>query len=70
MVCTENDAKKKWCPMSRMNGDAGCNRHTNGDIYTEAKCIADRCMFWTPTDDVGGNYGFCGLGYPHRSGVD
>ena len=37
---TEDEAKTKWCPHARFNGD---NMSESGDL---AKCIASDCMMW------------------------
>lgn len=39
---TEENAKTKWCPHARFNGD---NIAESGDL---AKCIASDCMMWEP----------------------
>lgn len=65
---TEDDAKTKWCPMTRigdMNVPTGINRGNNSNN----KCIASDCMVWkftdTRTKDGYGNArnpeGQCGL---------
>ena len=52
---TEEQAKTKWCPQVRFNGDA-CNRG-EADMATPNprcksiwnNCIASDCMMWTTT---------------------
>lgn len=63
---TEDEAKKKWCPMVRTGLTAGMavNQHCNGDVDSETRCIASTCMMWRweygasarPND-----HGWCGL---------
>ena len=44
---TEEQAKTKWCPMSRTGVDeVTANRGFNGKIFEEDKCIASDCMMW------------------------
>ena len=55
MKMTEEEAKTKWCPMVRLEGqyegETACNRSYSGDIADAAKCIASNCMMW-----IGGPY--------------
>lgn len=60
---TEEEAKKKWCPMIRTGMVAGMavNHHVDMNpggqgVYDETRCIASDCMMWrsAPT-------GYCGL---------
>jgi hypothetical protein len=45
MLLTEEEAKTKWCPFVRQNGDN--NRPSgNRSIYGEPMCIASQCMAW------------------------
>ena len=46
MSITEEEAKTKWCPFTRVGNEAGCNR--NGDDFFAAKpnCIGSACMAW------------------------
>lgn len=43
---TENEAKKKWCPMSRTGMMFATNRSENGCINGVDHCIASDCMMW------------------------
>ena len=65
---TEDEAKTKWCPESRLhvNGWAATpyNRFLNDDdhdslvsIPTACKCIASECMWWV-TERVSGEFKF------------
>lgn len=52
-IHTEDEAKTKWCPLSRvtaMFGDAAVNRNSNhyGMSLTSSgtNCIGSKCMFW------------------------
>lgn len=62
---TEEEAKKKWCPMSRkesygVSGEStGSYNRDDGNV----DCIASDCMMWRWKEaamDVSGE-GFCGL---------
>lgn len=60
---TEDEAKKKWCPMVRTGMVAGMavNHHVDmqpgGDgVYHQSRCIASDCMMWRFTST-----GFCGI---------
>jgi hypothetical protein len=50
---TEEEAKTKWCPMTRYhnNGDAGgvyCNKPGDPESLEGSEfCIASDCMMWT-----------------------
>ncbi len=69
---TEEEAKKKWCPMVR-HGDSARNRTYNEGAMLQAfACIASDCMMWRCYQRgamVNGKYdetysvrGYCGLG--------
>ena len=60
---TEKEAKKLWCPMSRMALTPDSQLVSNGN------CIASSCAMWrwsfdNPTDPRNRNprIGFCGIG--------
>lgn len=64
MICTEKEARKKWCPMGRTadsTGSCGFNMWSNiGNRHTEpiTWCVASECMMWVQiTPEEGG----CGL---------
>jgi hypothetical protein len=64
MNCTEEEAKKKWCPMVRiMHENVVANRSDGyGDednVSSLHCCIASGCMMWVV--DYGAGYGHCGL---------
>lgn len=46
---TEDEAKKKWCPMARVSA-SGCslsfNRVDDGTPSIGANCIASDCAMW------------------------
>lgn len=54
MICTEQEAKAKWCPQARfVIGDDGANssnRHESiagdEDNPEYARCIGSACMMW------------------------
>ena len=74
---TAEEAKTKWCPFSRVIGEAdgapaqSFNRGSTWDDKTkhwvaavpvEARCIASECMAWRPFYGQGMNgKGQCGL---------
>jgi len=47
---TEDEAKTKWCPMSRVqSGDVAYNRYagTPPDVFpTNSRCLGSACMMW------------------------
>ena len=51
----ELEAREKWCPMARLEGDysdeLGANRTKSGRIPDAAKCIGSDCMMWVATDN-------------------
>lgn len=64
MICTEDEAKSKWCPMARVHcPDAGCsdNRDADGERLGVANCVASDCMLWCWDDDE--YRGWCGLSH-------
>jgi hypothetical protein len=72
---TEEEAKKKWCPMVRAinhgQTKAASNRDIDGDIFNKDRCIASDCMMWRENKQFIGNQsgtdiystdgGYCGL---------
>lgn len=53
MILTEEEAKKKWCPYSRVDGGEGC-------------CLAPDCAAWRwvyppESNDAAHCVGYCGL---------
>lgn len=68
MICTEEEAEKKWCPHGRTGGVVYADE-TETWHYISANicelegnaislCCASRCMMWVPTED---GLGSCGL---------
>lgn len=50
MICTEEEAKTKWCPFARSYqlpdaGPVAVNRYGKGPD-SECLCIGSACMFW------------------------
>jgi len=46
MICTEEEARKKWCPkyqVAQLYNDLISNRGGFGD---DCRCIASGCMMW------------------------
>lgn len=68
---TEEEAKTKWCPMTRVGHVAGMaiNRHPDeSDFYVDTRCVASKCMMWRenvvealPKGKVVLINGYCGL---------
>lgn len=73
---TEDEARKKWCPMVRTGLTAGMavNHHVGsshdspqaGDVHDETRCIASDCMMWRQYKTAGCGpddhaSGYCGL---------
>ena len=58
---TEDEAKKKWCPMYRVSVEPNGSADNRGNIDTvdNYRCLASFCMAWQ-WDGVP-NYGYCGL---------
>jgi len=42
---TEEEARKKWCPMARVENINGNRAQTVANI-DESRCIASDCMLW------------------------
>jgi len=78
MICTEEEAKKKWCPKYQVSF-AGSDCQDNRGLFPGYYCIASNCMMWRWTEpkiiQVDRGYGqppdedaiievdgFCGLG--------
>ena len=57
---TEEDAKKRWCPMVRVNyanlTDVG---HARAEM--SSRCIGSGCMMWRTSDHYDDASGYCGL---------
>jgi len=49
---TEEQARKKWCCMSRVNNGSrnpiSVNRYKDGDIHQGCLCVASDCAMWIP----------------------
>ena len=68
---TEEEAKKKWCPMSRDTAisEGSYNRTATGKVVASCMCIASECMMWRwvrfdtgrPDTGTSSNVGYCGL---------
>lgn len=54
---TEDEARKKWCPQTRL-GDRGNRSNASGVDYVFGRCIASDCMMWRETSS---QHGYCGL---------
>lgn len=67
---TEEEAKKKWCPMIRHISDAtgGAFMNNRGEHPSHVNCIASDCMMWKDDyslDEQNQEFykdgGYCGL---------
>ena len=61
---TEEEAKKKWCPMIKVHtfGYGQDEHYSNNrlELANLAKCISTGCMAWRAYPTVESN-GYCGL---------
>lgn len=51
---TEEDARKKWCPMARIGLVHGMavNKHAaDKGVDEDTRCLASDCMMWRATDN-------------------
>ena len=71
---TEDEAKTKWCPMTRVQNfsmdRSGAINRSNFDAGNTL-CIASKCMMWRWHDpqyaEPGERHGYCGIaGSPAR----
>jgi len=47
MLTSESAARKKWCPLARVDGSSRANAPAKDKISHEPyHCIAGECMFW------------------------
>jgi hypothetical protein len=62
---TEDQAKTKWCFMSRFIkwGGSVVSNQPIGDETPDGNCIGSRCMAWrwSEADATNTFHGFCGL---------
>lgn len=65
MICTEEEAREKWCPHIRVsawdNETMTSNTINDHDDWLDEGivcCRGGNCMMWVPTDDGRGS---CGL---------
>lgn len=50
---TEEEARKHWCPFSRLSGgNSAFNRGLDGKTYDETNCIASECMAWRVNHEI------------------
>jgi hypothetical protein len=58
---TEDEAREKWCPLSRTEyGATAVNRSGGVSVHNSTRCFASKCMIWVecPSDKT---RGICGL---------
>lgn len=62
MTCSEEEAKTKWCPFSRVmnaEGEGGANRWDNtikeAFAPSGSTCVASRCMAWKWKNELAGH---------------
>lgn len=65
MILMEKQAKRKWCPFTRVIHSAGdvpvaANRFSNGQRSNASQCIGSACMAWRWIGSAP-ERGFCGL---------
>lgn len=59
---TEEEAKTKWCPMVRINGNAMDYILNRKASDRHSYCIGSACMMWRENVDyLPGPHGYCGL---------
>ena len=75
IAMTENDAKKKWCPMVRsltFNAQGVCaanQAYKDGVVdMKQAMCKGSECMMWHDTSTYADQRpaGYCGLAGKHE----
>lgn len=64
---TEDEARKKWCPMSRTqfppHASTG-NRNFDGTLTKTDNCVGSACMMWRLVPRIytqDPQHGYCGL---------
>lgn len=68
MLITEEEAKTRWCPYSRVlienqgdgSYDAGNRWQIEGPPPINSKCLGSICMAWR-FEQEGSTHGYCGL---------
>lgn len=65
---TEAEARTKWCPFARREGDYLSRQPVNRPVDNNSRCLASQCMAWRwTTEPLDTRYrqetgqGFCGL---------
>lgn len=59
---TEEEAKKRWCPMVRHGDNARNRTYNEGAMVLSFACIASDCMMFRCLPDAdGGRQFYCGL---------
>ena len=74
MYLSEEQARARWCPFARVDGNNRIN-NTKNDGFANAPqpyhCIADECMLWRAVhmthmkhgaEHLMANHGYCGMG--------
>ena len=66
-MMTEEEAKKRWCPMARVHISrslSGSEYYSNNRLalHDLTTCIASGCMAWRTGESYGERFsGYCGL---------
>jgi hypothetical protein len=70
MLLTEAEAKTKWCPMIREDGERGSCGSNDPYQTSTNNCIGSNCMMWvwvlTSHSDEKDDCGECGLAQDRR----
>ncbi len=45
-LCTEDEAKERWCPFGRFDSAAGGSHNRDYQGGPSTMCIASQCMAW------------------------
>jgi len=70
MICTVEEAKKKWCPMVRHQDTANDPASNRASVFNPCeverwnRCIADKCFPGWRWWDSDKKSGYCGFGGP------
>ena len=74
MLTSEIEARQKWCPSTRVEGQNRLNNSLTGgfdNTHEQFHCIASKCMLWREfhfshmkhgAEKTLATHGYCGLG--------